>query len=350
MVDGDDSPRGRRVYVLWNPPRVRRTDWRSRRSANVEAHELMARLVQRGAPTITFSKAKMTAEMIHRYVGETLRREAPALAGRVTPYRGGYLPEERREIERRLFAGELLGVSSTAALELGIDVGTLDAGILVGYPGTLASFFQQAGRAGRKRTDALVFLVGLDTSINQYIMTHPEYLFGRCIEEAVIDPDNPYVAAGHLRCAAHELPLGDREVARFGPHAGLVLRVLEDQLKVRRLEGRWYHAATEVPQHEVSLRSSSAANVVIHDEETGAALGRGQPLRRAAARAPRGDLHAPGRDVPRAASWTWSATSRSSGAWRSTTTPSRSAGRTCTTSTSGSARSPSARAGRHGAR
>jgi len=273
VVDEDGSPRGRRTFVFWNPPRQRESAWRSRRSANVEAHELMAMLVERGVPTITFSKAKMTAEMIHRYVCDALRERAPHLVSKVTPYRGGYRPAQRREIERRLFNGELLGVSATRALELGIDVGGLDASILVGYPGTLASFFQQGGRAGRQERDALVVLVGLDTSVNQYIMSHPEYLFGRPIEQAVIDADNPFVLAGHLRCAAHELPLTDREVAYFGRHAGMVLRVLEENLKVRRIGGRWYHTASETPQHEVSLRDYADADVLIQDVDTGEVIG-----------------------------------------------------------------------------
>jgi len=272
-VNDDGSPRGKRTFVFWNPPRVRGTIWRSRRSANVEAHELMAMLIQRGVPTITFSKAKMTAEMIHRYVCETLREAAPHLAGKVAPYRGGYRPAERREIERRLFAGELLGVSATRALELGIDVGGLDASILVGYPGTLASFFQQSGRAGRQDRDALVVLVGLDTSINQYVMTNPEYLFGRPVEEGVLDADNPFVLTGHLRCATHELPVGNDEVRGFGPHAEMVLRVLEDNLKVKRVGDRWYHAAAETPQHEVSLRNYADADVLIEDVDTGEVIG-----------------------------------------------------------------------------
>lgn len=273
LVDDDGSPRGRKTYVLWNPPRVRATDWRSRRSANVEAHELMARLVAEGTPTITFSKAKMTAEMIYRYVCERLRGTAPQQVARVTPYRGGYLPEERRAIEARLFAGELLGVSTTPALELGVDVGGLDACIIVGYPGTRASFFQQAGRAGRRAEDSLVFLIGLDTSVNQYILTEPGYIFESCVEQAVIDPENPFVAGGHLRCAAHELPLGEGEAPGFGPHAALALRVLEQNAKLRHIDGRWYHAAGEVPQHEVPLRAGVEANVVIQDADTGAALG-----------------------------------------------------------------------------
>ncbi|MBN1674919.1 MAG: DEAD/DEAH box helicase [Kiritimatiellae bacterium] len=273
LVAEDGSPRGKRTYVFWNPPRVRSTQWRSRRSANVEAHELMALLVQRGVPTITFSKAKMTAEMIHRYVGEKLRETAPHLAGKIAPYRGGYLPRERREIERRLFNGELLGVSTTRALELGIDVGGLDASILVGYPGTLASFFQQSGRAGREDRDALVMLVGLDTSVNQYVMSHPEYIFGRPVECGVLDSDNPFVLTGHLRCATHELPLRDTETGLFGAHAALVLRILEENMKVKHIDARWYHAAAETPQHDVSLRDRCGETVVIQDAGTGAVLG-----------------------------------------------------------------------------
>ena len=230
-------------------------------------------LIQRGVPTITFSKAKMTAEMIHRYVSETLQQHAPQLMHKITPYRGGYLPEERREIERRLFNGELLGVSTTRALELGIDVGGLDASIIVGYPGTLAGFFQQSGRAGRGTEDALVVLVGLDTPVNQYVLGHPEYIFGRPIEQGIVDLNNPYVITGHLRCATHELPLPAAEAALFGPHAEMVLRVLQDNLKVRRIGDCWYHASKEIPQHEISLRSYADENVVIEDADSGAILG-----------------------------------------------------------------------------
>ena len=273
LVDDDGSPRGKRTYVFWNPPRIRERQWRSRRSANVEAHELMAMLVQRGVPTITFSKAKMTAEMIYRYVCEKLQQEAPDLIKKVSPYRGGYLPAERREIERRLFSGELIGVSTTRALELGIDVGGLDASILVGYPGTLASFFQQSGRAGRQEREALVVLIALDTAVNQYVASNPEYVFGRPIERAVIEPDNPFVVTGHLRCAAYELPLAEEDASAFGRHAPMVLKVLEQNQKVKRVGNLWYHCAAETPQHEISLRDYADANVMIEDVDTGAVLG-----------------------------------------------------------------------------
>jgi len=239
----------------------------------VEAHELMAELLVAGVPTIAFSKAKVTAELIYRYVAETLGKNAPHLARKVTPYRGGYLPEERREIERRLFSGELMGVSTTRALELGIDVGGLDASIVVGYPGTLAGFFQQSGRAGRRDRESLAVLVGIDTAVNQYVMKHPEYIFGKPIERIVLDPDNPYVVSGQLRCAAYELPISEDEVDSFGRYARLALDVLTDQRKLNKVGNKWYHASDDVPEHEVSLRDYCDANVAITDVDTGRVIG-----------------------------------------------------------------------------
>ncbi len=275
LIDEDGSPSGPRTYVLWNPPVIRTTQWRSRRSANVEAQELMTELVLAGTPTITFSKAKVTAELIYRYVRESLEHLAPQLADKVAPYRAGYLPAERREIERKLFNGELLGVSSTRALELGIDVGSLEASLIVGYPGTLASFFQQAGRAGRRDRPALVILVALDTAINQYVMRHPDYLFGRPVEEGVLEPDNPHIVLSHLRCATQELPLPDAEVSRFGPAAPIALEVLESRKKVfhDKAHGSWHHSAPETPQHEVSLRAMDDRNVAVVDAATEKIIG-----------------------------------------------------------------------------
>jgi DEAD/DEAH box helicase domain-containing protein len=273
LVDEDGSSRGRRTYVFWNPPKRRNTNWRSRKSSNVEAHQLMAELVRRKISTITFAKSRMTAEMIHRYVSERLEEVAPHLVDKVSPYRGGYLPAERRQIEQKLFSGELLGVSTTNALELGIDVGGLEACIVVGYPGTLASFIQQSGRAGRGDRDALVILIGMDTTVNQYIMTHPEYLFDRPIEQAVIEPDNPFVTLGHLRCAAHELPLDASETAHFGPDAEIVLDVLAGNRKLKRVSDQWHHSSDETPQHETPLRGAVEANVMLTDAETGEVFG-----------------------------------------------------------------------------
>lgn len=273
LIDRDGSPRGKKTFIFWNPPRVRARRFKSRRSANVEAHELMTELIMARVPTITFSKAHVTAELIYRYVVEALERTAPQLARKVTPYRGGYLARDRREIEKKLFSGELLGVSTTRALELGIDIGGLDASIIVGYPGTLAGFFQQAGRAGRRDRESLAIMVGIDTSINQYVMNHPEYIFGRPIERLVLDPDNPYILSGQLRCAAYELPISEAEVAGFGRFAPLVLHVLVEQRKLNKVGDKWYHASDDVPQHEVSLRDCCDANVAITDVDTGQVIG-----------------------------------------------------------------------------
>lgn len=268
-VHDDTSVAGSRTYVFWNPPRVKARTWRGRRSANVEAHELMVKLIRGHSPTLCFSKARNTAEMIYRYVRETLQAQDPALAERVIPYRGGYSPKERREMERRLREGELLGVSATRALELGMDVGVLEACIVVGYPGTLNAFFQQAGRVGRGCRDALVLLVGIDTAINQYIMQHPEFIFDRPIERAVVDRDNPFVVLGHLRCAGAELPITEPDVQWFGYGAGLALEVLEEGGKIHRIDDVWYHASSEQPTHEVRLRGYGDESTVIMDADHG---------------------------------------------------------------------------------
>lgn len=264
-VSDDSSMSGSRTYVMWNPPRIKKRKWRGRRSANVEAHELMVKLIRQRITTICFSKARNTAEMVYRYVRESLQKEASGLADQVIPYRGGYTPAERREMERRLREGELLGVSATRALELGIDVGCLDAAIVIGYPGTLNAFFQQTGRAGRAGRDCLCILVGVDTPINQYIMNHPEFIFGRPIERAVVDQDNPFVVLGQVRCATAELPLPEEDVDEFGYASGLALEVLEEMHKVRNVGNAWYHASGEEPAHDVRLRGYGDESTVIMD-------------------------------------------------------------------------------------
>ena len=273
-VSEDTSETGQRTFVLWNPPRVRGRRWRGRRSANVEAHELMIDLLRRRIGTICFGKARNTAEMIYRYVREGLGKHESSLAERVAVYRGGYAPAERRDMESRLRDGDLLGVSATRALELGIDVGMLEACIIIGYPGTLNAFFQQAGRAGRGRGDSLCILVGTDTPINQYVMRHPEFLFGRPIERAVADSDNPFVVLGHLRCAAAELPVTLADKPRFGYAAQLALDVLEEKQKLLRNNDVWYHSAPEQPAHEIRLRGYGDESTVIIDADSGKIIDR----------------------------------------------------------------------------
>jgi DEAD/DEAH box helicase domain-containing protein len=214
VVDDDGAPGGARDFVLWNPPFVDRART-ARRSANIEAARLFGHLVQSDIRTITFARARRVAELILLYARRILEEEAPRtptrgipLADRVRAYRAGYRPEQRREIERGLRpGGGLLGVTATSALELGIDIGDLDASVLVGYPGTIASLWQQAGRAGRGTRRALTVLIALDDPLDQYFMRHPHDLFGRPHEHALIDPSNPYILELHLLCAAHEIPL-----------------------------------------------------------------------------------------------------------------------------------------------
>ena len=273
-VSSDCSVTGGRTYVFWNPPRIKTRRWRGRRSSNVEAHELMVRLIRERISCLCFSKARNTAEMIYRYVRDGLRECAPGLVGRVMPYRGGYSPAERRAMERRLRDGELLGVSATRALELGIDVGMLDACITVGYPGALNAFFQQAGRCGRGGRDALCILVGTDTPINQYVMQHPEFIFERPVERGVIDRDNPFVVLGHLRCAAAELPVREGELDAFGYAAQFTMDVLAADAKVCSAQAAWYHASSDQPAHAVRLRGYGDESTVVMDADQGKVIDR----------------------------------------------------------------------------
>jgi len=278
LVSNDGSPRGPKRFVLWNPPPLETAasgepgQWRvggDRRSPLWEAVHLMTALVNEGVQTIAFVRTRLAAELIFKNCRDQLRPVSRRLAESVHAYRGGYLPEERREIERRLAAKEILGVASTNALELGIDIGSLDACILVGYPGTIASLWQQAGRAGRGADESVVFLVAQNTPIDQYLMVHSDYLFAQSPEQAVVDPDNPHIAIGHIKCAAHEIPLADNELETFGPYALVVLELLEDDGVVSHIEGHWYWASSTYPAAEVNLRNISGPVYTIQDETAG---------------------------------------------------------------------------------
>jgi DEAD/DEAH box helicase domain-containing protein len=226
-------------------------------------------LLQRGVQTITFTRTRIVAELLYRYAAESLGRLSPLLAQRIRAYRAGYLPEERREIERRLFAGELLGLTSTNALELGIDVGSLQAALIVSYPGSIASTWQQAGRAGRGAEESLVILIAYNEPLDQFLMQRPEFLFGRSPEHAVVDPENPYLLAGHLQCAAFELPLRAEDALLFGPQTTAIADLLEGTGAVKRIDRSWYWSSTEYPAADVSLRSISDANYAIQDTSNG---------------------------------------------------------------------------------
>ena len=278
LVTNDGSPRGPKRFVLWNPPpletaaRGKADDWRvggDRRSPLWEAIHLMTALVKEGVQTIAFVRTRLAAELIFKNCRELLRPTSRKLAESIHAYRGGYLPEERREIERKLVSKEILGVSSTNALELGIDIGSLDACIVAGYPGTIASLWQQAGRAGRGLDESIVFLVAQNSPIDQYLMAHSGYIFAQNPEQAVVDPDNPHIVVGHIRCAAHELPVSADEVAGFGPYAEPVLGLLEDKEEVRKIDGYWYWASSEYPAASVNLRNIAGPVYTIQDRSAG---------------------------------------------------------------------------------
>jgi len=268
VVDDDGAPRGEKHFVFWNPP-YRDEAQVERRSSNVEGCQLFAGLIERGAQVIAFTKSRVSAELVYRYAKEQLERSQrgrmPNLHERIRPYRGGYLPEERRAIEQALFSGELRGVVSTNALELGIDVGGLDAAILIGAAPTLASIWQQAGRAGRSGAPSVVVLVAYNDTVDQYLMRKPEWFFGRSPEAACVDPHNPYILAQQLACAAYELPLSPADEVAFGPQTRDVLAALEEAGETRVIDDLAYWAKTDFPGAKVSLRNMGDDTYTIQD-------------------------------------------------------------------------------------
>ncbi len=216
VISEDGSSRGRKFFVFWNPPYSDEAKC-IRRSTHQETMFLLTESVKSSIQTLCFTISRQMAELIARWTREALSEDLASefLADRISPYRAGYLPEERRDIEQRLKNKELLGVTSTTALEVGIDVGSLDAVIISGYPGTIISTWQQAGRSGRGMDDSLAILVPFSNPLDQYFMKHPEKFFGSSPEHAVIDLKNPYVVLGHLMCASAELPIAKLEDDKY---------------------------------------------------------------------------------------------------------------------------------------
>ncbi len=271
-VTEDVSPRGHKLFALWNPP-ILDEDTGRRRSALTEAATLVARLVDRDVRTIGFTRSRKAAELL----AGSARRDVqdPQKRARISSYRAGYLAHDRRRIEGALASGELLAVASTSALELGIDIGTLDAAVLTGYPGTRASFWQQAGRAGRRSGDALAILVAQDDPLDRYLVHHPEDLFDKPAEAAVIDPTNPYVLEPHLRCAAREFPLQDHERPFFGEVADVsaALDRLVARGELARRREAWHDNGKELPHRVVDVRSGGGHVYRIVISGTGELLG-----------------------------------------------------------------------------
>ena len=265
VIDENGAPRGEKHILLYNPP-IFDPEHGLRRSATLEVQELAARTTLAGVQTIVFGRSRLTTELLLTYLRERLAR-APRplsdLARAVRGYRGGYLPAERRAIEAGLRRGEVRAVVATNALELGIDIGQLQAAILCGYPGSIASTWQQMGRAGRAQDSALAILVATGDVLDQYVAQHPEFIFERSPEHALINPDNLMLLVDHMRCAAFELPFAAGEPLGASPFTGDVLQLLAEQGDLHAGGGRYYWAGAGYPARAVSLRSAGGDAVLI---------------------------------------------------------------------------------------
>ncbi|MBA9027766.1 DEAD/DEAH box helicase [Peribacillus huizhouensis] len=262
LVDNNGAPSGRKHFVFYNPPIVNKP-LNIRRSAVLEARKLALEFLANKIQTIVFAKSRVRVEILLTYLQELVAKQLGPKS--IRGYRGGYLPKQRREIEKGLRDGSIYGVVSTNALELGVDIGQLQVCIMTGYPGSIASAWQQAGRAGRRHGEALIIMVGSSNALDQYIVLHPEYFFTRNPETARINPDNLVILVDHLKCAAYELPFKKGDL--FGQTEIMdVLEFLTEERVLHQNGDKWYWMNDAFPAHNISLRSASQENVVIIDQ------------------------------------------------------------------------------------
>jgi len=274
LADKNGAPGGEKLVVLYNPPLVDAVQG-IRRSAVTESRRWMLAFLKNGIKTILFAHSRVKTEVVAAYVNEDLANIYTDNSRiRVEAYRGGLLPNERREIERGLRDGSIRGVVSTNALELGIDIGGLDASVVAGFPGSFNSFWQQSGRAGRRGGCSVSVFVASSSPMDQFIMNDPDWFFGKSAEEARLDPNNPYILSDHVRCAAFELPFRDDDMEKgkepFPVEAAVpVLEYLEEDGIIRHTAGKWHWSDRSFPAEGISLRSATADNVVIVDVTNG---------------------------------------------------------------------------------
>ena len=262
LVERNGAPRGEKYFILYNPPVVNR-QLGIRRSYINESRRIALEFIERHLQTLVFANNRLATEVLVTYLKDAVDG-GPYPSERVRGYRGGYLPRERREIERKLREGEIRAVVATNALELGIDIGSLDAVVMAGYPGTVASSWQRAGRAGRRQGTSAAVLVASSAPLDQYIVEHPDYFFGRSPEHAYINADNLEILLAHLKCAAFELPIRDGE--SFGRHpAAELCRYLEETGFLHHSAGAWHWTSDTYPADATSLRSVTSDNFVVID-------------------------------------------------------------------------------------
>lgn len=262
LIDNNGAPSGRKHFVFYNPPIVNHP-LNIRRSATLEVRKLASELLKNKVQTIVFARSRVRVEILVTYLQELIKHKLGPKA--IRGYRGGYLPTERRAIERGLRSGEIFGVVSTNALELGVDIGQLQVCIMTGYPGTIASAWQQAGRAGRRHSESLVIMVASSSPLDQFIIQNSDYFFKRSPETARINPDNLIILIDHIKCAAYELPFKAGE--RFGSfETDEVLEYLAEERVLYQNGDKYYWMNDSFPAHNISLRSASQENVVIIDQ------------------------------------------------------------------------------------
>lgn len=262
LIDRNGAPRGEKFFIFYNPPVVNR-QLGIRRSYISETRRLALKFIENKLQTLVFANNRLATEILVTYLKDACDR-GPIPSESVRGYRGGYLPRERREIERKLRDGEIRAVVATNALELGIDIGSLDAVVMAGYPGTIASSWQRAGRAGRRQGTSAAVMVASSAPLDQYIVEHPGYFFDRSPEHAYINPENLEILLAHVKCAAFELPLRDGE--KFGRHElDEICRFLEETGFLHHSAGAWHWTSDTYPADATSLRSVSSDNFVVVD-------------------------------------------------------------------------------------
>nr|WP_263325948.1 DEAD/DEAH box helicase [Neobacillus sp. Marseille-Q6967] len=262
LIDNNGAPSGTKHFIFYNPPIVNKP-LNIRRSATLEVRKIAGELLKNKVQTIVFARSRVRVEIILTYLQELVKNQLGSKS--IMGYRGGYLPTERRKIEKGLRSGDIYGVVSTNALELGVDIGQLQVCIMTGYPGTISSAWQQAGRAGRRHGEALVIMVASSSPLDQYIIQNPDYFFKKSPETARINPDNLIILIDHMKCAAYELPFkADEQFGQAGTEE--LLEYLTEERVLYQNGQKWYWMNDSFPAHNISLRSASQENVIIVDQ------------------------------------------------------------------------------------
>jgi DEAD/DEAH box helicase domain-containing protein len=268
LITEDGSPKGRKTFVFWNPPRL---EDQARQSSNVTSSEIVATLCEAGLRSMAFCRARVTSELLLRYTRDRLKKREVVSPERVESYRAGYTVKERRKIEKALFKGDLLCICTTNAMELGVDVGGLDAVVMNGYPGSIASFWQQSGRAGRGTKDGLAILVAHDDPLEQFLVTEPHRILESTNETVALNPENRQVLTQQLKCAAFERPLSPSELERFGPNALALAEEMDRSGELPFHAGIFVYPEHQSPANQVSIRGTGGDLITLLDngEELG---------------------------------------------------------------------------------